>query len=215
MLMLLLLSEEIAHLATKSFLTYIKSIALMADRQVFNLKRVLESADSYAASLGLFRTPAYDIGQQAKLSQWVEETVHGATETTTEGSGTEFIGGVEEDNSAKRKKNQTSLERLQEKMQSGASAEDDGRKLTRREKRQQKIRAMRERAKLTERKAEDPSSVLITVTSTKAEASVRDEEDVEDWRESAAVQRALRKQRLVVRSDGTLKLKGAAKSKLQ
>ncbi|EZG67515.1 RNA helicase [Gregarina niphandrodes] len=200
--------DAIKHLAIKAFQSYIKAYSIMKNKRIFNLKALLSARSALAASLGLISTPPLPNGVELQDSD--------SDETTDHDSDTDRLsGGVQPQ--APKTKNKTKLERLKEKVaakkqkakdettgEDHLSSDEEGKrpKLTRREKRRHKLQELREMG--TEELMKDVGEKLIV-----AEPLVLPAEPQGDWRDSARVQQALKKKRLVIRADGTAKLKGA------
>ncbi|XP_055389043.1 probable ATP-dependent RNA helicase ddx10 [Condylostylus longicornis] len=184
---------EIRHLAERAFTSYLRSIRLGRDRDVFNIRKTLETteaANEFARSLGLEVTPSLDdivdekasTGKKKKLSK-LEKLRQKILEKRlmkgqSEGLG-DWIASDSDQEKSKISKKERKLERLKEireaKPNEDLSDEDD----------------VLERVEESEMRQPVPSIPLVDLNSLDA-------------------RRKLRKQNIRIRADGTAKVKGLA-----
>lgn len=230
-------NPDIAHLATKAVISYLKSIYLSTDKSIFNWPKIYDERKTLAKSYGLLECPFLDPkygfpvdGKQlntvpAKKSKPVDDL---------QSEDDEISAAFAVDVAKKTEKNKSAFTRLEERIKMGIQDSDDDHKnkLSRREKKMLKIKELREKAK--QQKKHGPTDEQTNQVATISEASqmILDDGDVfeeqsaddedtlaeaestGDWRTAPEIRKAIRKNRLVIRADGTAKLKGAAKRKL-
>eukprot|EP01053_Blabericola_migrator_P010922 Blabericola_migrator_1__10921@NODE_630_length_7163_cov_61_195603_g461_i0_p1_GENE_NODE_630_length_7163_cov_61_195603_g461_i0NODE_630_length_7163_cov_61_195603_g461_i0_p1_ORF_typecomplete_len789_score204_41DEAD/PF00270_29/1_1e43DEAD/PF00270_29/1_4e03Helicase_C/PF00271_31/6_1e26ResIII/PF04851_15/6e14ResIII/PF04851_15/8_5e02ERCC3_RAD25_C/PF16203_5/3_6e09DUF4217/PF13959_6/8_7e08CMS1/PF14617_6/5_5e03CMS1/PF14617_6/2_9e05CMS1/PF14617_6/7_7e02CMS1/PF14617_6/1e03AAA_19/PF13245_6/0_069AAA_19/PF13245_6/3_3 len=198
----------IRHLASKFFISYIRSIRVMRDKEVFQFDVLKKSWGDFATSLGLPQVP--DIGDTLGTTHTVD------THPTLD-------GGIDVSLKPKTAKHMSKLEKLKEKIkakkaakkagaQQGGEEEDTlfdeedlpAEKKSAHAKRLERVQNLRLKAKtvIEDNDGEEPLVQIIDTQKPEAETSLVEE---------LAIHRAVMKGKIVIKADGTAKLKGAAK----
>eukprot|EP01054_Gregarina_sp_Poly1_P003114 Gregarina_sp_Poly_1__3113@NODE_1877_length_3152_cov_86_092382_g1218_i0_p1_GENE_NODE_1877_length_3152_cov_86_092382_g1218_i0NODE_1877_length_3152_cov_86_092382_g1218_i0_p1_ORF_typecomplete_len814_score141_18DEAD/PF00270_29/1e42DEAD/PF00270_29/2_9e02Helicase_C/PF00271_31/1_4e04Helicase_C/PF00271_31/8_5e03Helicase_C/PF00271_31/5_2e26ResIII/PF04851_15/1_1e13ResIII/PF04851_15/3e02DUF4217/PF13959_6/9_5e11ERCC3_RAD25_C/PF16203_5/3_5e09AAA_19/PF13245_6/0_33_NODE_1877_length_3152_cov_86_092382_g1218_i034 len=202
-------NHDIKHLATKFFSSYLRSMSLMKDKDVFKLDALKGKLEKFAKSLGLPSVPSLD-----KLVQPESNFTQGSSNAD------EFVlGGVTAETNTKKLKNMTKLERLKEKIRLKKLAkargegvdednildEEETDKKSSHQKRIDRVKELRLKAKKFTSEDNDDEVFQITVIDTEKPKAV------DPVSEQLALHRAISKGKIVIKADGTAKLKGAAK----
>lgn len=196
---LLAANPPIKYLAQRAYISYLRSLRLFKDRQVFNCEAAVEGPDGaqrFAESLGLVSVPQ---DAETELAQ------------------------------PEKKKKLTKLERLKQKIQlkkeqqqaEGRGPSDDEWELSdgetgrvsKTQRRLDRLRVLRDKCTEDDHNNNEETSLPLFVSSpadTAEVAAARPLPSLGSLLDSADVKRKLRKQQIHIRADGTAKIKGLA-----
>lgn len=179
------------------------------------MKKYLDEQQQFAASLGLPFAPELPQMIVDRHPQQLDENTQFAD--SDDELNKRVLGGVIPDIDSKNIKINRKLDKLKKNICLKASGkkndisldlvEENEKNLTRREKRQAKIQEVKEKHTLSGVADEE------FLVEKKQDESAPTDPDF-DWRNDPRVYRALRKQRVIIRADGTAKIQGASGSKI-